>query len=216
MHRDIRISKDLLLNLPVHWDGKQSILELKDASFNWQQMEWWSFYFELMCIQRLKDHFQIPGDHFGKAKTACFDFKGEINWDLKAKAIRSDDHRSILNDKAAMDQSVGTCGAHGLIIAMCDVEYNDLDRTFQKWHDELKGGKTKYMLEREQRTSISRYRKTKTDLQEILFLLVTQENRNYLEIHHQGCNSTGKPRPPQYMLNFDSIEYFLVDRLVFS
>lgn len=212
---DIRTAKNLLYDFPVLWDGKESVLKLKDANFNWRQMEWWGFYFELLSYQKLKGSFSIPGDRFGKTKTASFDLKGAINWDLKAKAIKSDDHRSILNDTEAMDWSVKTYGRHGLMIALCDVEYNDDNRTFQNWHQELKGGKSKYEIDREQRTSISRYRKTKAELREILFLIINSKNITHLGIHHQGRNSNGKPRPPKYMLDYDTIGKFLVDKITF-
>lgn len=213
--KDILSAKSLLSTLPVIWDGKESVLELKEANFNWRQMEWLGFYFEHLCYERLEDSFEIPGDRYGTARTACFDLKGSINWDLKAKAIKSDDHRSILNDTEAMNWSIKEYGAHGLIIALCDVEYNDDDRTFQKWHQELKGGKSKYEINREQRTTISRYRKTSAELQEVLFLVVNFKNISFLEIHHQGRNSNGKPRPPKYMLNYDTVKKFLVDRIKF-
>jgi hypothetical protein len=212
---DIEYAKTALSHLHTHWDGKTSILEMKAANYNWRQMEWWGFYFELLCRGKLQKDFQIPGDKYGSAVTSCFDLKRTINWDLKAKAIKSDDHRSILNDQVAMDNSVKQYGAHGLIIALCDVEYNDHDRSFQKWHSELKGGKSKYEVEREQRTSVSRYRKTKIDLQEILFLIVDERNLALLGTHNQGRNSNGRARPPKYMLDYDEIENFLVDRIKF-
>jgi hypothetical protein len=214
--KDILSTKKLLVNLPVRWEGRKSVLELKKANFNWRQMEWWAFYFEYLCYKRLKDAFAIPGDRYGKTRTACFDIKGSINWDLKAKAIKSDDHRSILNDTEAMNWSIREYGAHGLMIALCDVEYNDMDRTFQKWHQKLKGGKSKYEISREKRTSVSRYRKTSAELQEILFLVITAKNIPSLGIHHQGRNSNGKPRPPKYMLDYDSVQKFLVDRIIFK
>ena len=101
-------------------------------------MEWWAFYFEWKVKNILNDKFQFAGDRFDNVS---FDLKGTINWDLKAKAIKSDDHKVILNDCVAMEQSIENHGFHGEIIALCDVEYNDLDRSFQKWHTELKGGK---------------------------------------------------------------------------
>jgi hypothetical protein len=213
---DVQSLKNLLSKLPSKWDGKKSVLELKEANFNWRQMEWWGFYFEHLCYQRLGDTFTIPGDKYGKTKTSCFDIKSSINWDLKAKAIKSDDHRSILNDTEAMNLSVKKYGAHGLVIALCDVEYNDVNRSFQQWHQELKGGKSKYEINREQRTSVSRYRKTKAELQEILFLVVTSKNISSLGIHHQGRNSNGKPRPPKYMLDYDLLNKFLIDKINFS
>lgn len=215
---DLKIAKSLLQDLPTTWDGKASVLEMKEADFNWRQMEWWGFYFELLCYKRLGNYFSIPGDKYGSSSTSCFDLKRSINWDLKAKAIKSDDHRSILNDTEAMNWSVKEYGVHGLIIGLCDVEYNDNDRSFQRWHEELKGGKSKYQLEREKRTSVSRYRKTRAELQEILFLAITPENISLLDIHHQGRNSNGKARPPKYMLDYNEeiLAQFLVDRIVFQ
>lgn len=210
---DVAIAKRTLAALPRNWEGKQCIRELKAADYNWRQMEWWGFYFEHLCRTFLKNIFTIPGDKYGKTQ---FDAKRTTNWDFKAKAIKSDDHRAILNDVAAMDNSIKDYGAHGLIIAMCDVEYNDEDRSFQRWHEQLKGGKSKYQLEREKRTSASRYRKTHATLQEILFLAINRRNVNALGIHHQGRNSNGKPRPPKYMLDFDAVEAFIVDSIEFT
>lgn len=214
---DIYVARMLLQKIPIKWEGKKSITELKEAGDrNWRQMEWWAFYFEHLCRSRLRNNFIIPGDRFGRVSTASFDLKRTINWDLKAKAIKSDDHRSILNDKKAIDDSIDKYGAHGFIIALCDVEYNDDDRTFQRWHEELKGGKSKYEIEREQRTSVSRYRKTQAILQEVLFLVVTPANKHKLHEYRQGRNSNGRPRPPKYMLDYDQVDRFLLCRMSFS
>jgi hypothetical protein len=43
---DIEILKVNLSSLPKFWDGKTCVLELKEANYNWRQMEWWAFYFE--------------------------------------------------------------------------------------------------------------------------------------------------------------------------
>ena len=213
MKEDIKVLKRQLKNLPKVWDGKKCILELKEADYNWRQMEWWAFYFEFLCRSRLNGLFEIPGETFG---TVTFDAKREINWDFKAKAIKSDDHRAILNDKKAMLQSVEKHGAHGVMIAMCDVEYNDVNRTFQKWHAELKGGLSKYERERIARTSVSRYRKTKAELQEILFLLIDTENVEELDTMRQGRNSNGKPRPEKFMLDFEKIDSFIQGKQTFK
>ncbi len=213
MKEDIKVLKRQLKNLPKVWEGKKCILELKEADYNWRQMEWWAFYFEFLCRSRLNGLFEIPGETFG---TVTFDAKREINWDFKAKAIKSDDHRAILNDKHGMRSSIERHGAHGVIIALCDVEYNDVNRTFQKWHAELKGGFSKYERERIARTSVSRYRKTKAELQEILFLLIDAENIEELDTMRQGRNSNGKPRPEKFMLDFEKIDRFIQDKLTFE
>ena len=202
---DIDILKSNLVKLPKFWEGKTCILELKEADYNWRQMEWWAFYFEYMVKKMLGDKFSFPGDQYDNV---LFDLKGEINWDLKAKAIKSDDHKVILNDKSAMEQSIEKSGYHGEIIALCDVEYNDNDRSFQKWHTELKGGKSNYELAREKRTSVSRYRKTNAELTEIVLLIFKADDLDLLAIMKQGRNSNGKPRPEKYMLDLETIDHF--------
>ena len=203
--KDIEELKANLVNLPRFWDGKTCVLELKEADYNWRQMEWWAFYFEYKVKELLDNKFTFPGEQYDNV---TFDLKGAINWDLKAKAIKSDDHKVILNDKSAMEQSIEKSGYHGEIIALCDVEYNDIDRNFQKWHNELKGGKSKYELEREIRTSVSRYRKTKAELIEIVLLIFKADDLDLLATMKQGRNSNGKPRPEKYMLDLETIDNF--------
>jgi len=200
--QDIELLKANYQNISTIWDGKTCVLELKEADFQWRQMEWWAFYFEFISNKLLQNDFEISGEKFGNVK---FDLKGAINWDLKAKAIKSDSHSCILNDKVAMEKSIETHGAHGEIIALCDVEYNDIDRTFQKWHSELKGGKSNYEKEREQRTAVSRFRKTKAEIAEILFLVIREKDLENLSIYRQGRNSNGAPRNVKYMLDLENI-----------
>lgn len=89
---DIELIKSDLLKMPILWEGKACVLELKEANYNWKQMEWWAFYFEHKFQSIFKLTFQFPGEKFDRVN---FDLKGEINWDLKAKAIKSDDHKVI-------------------------------------------------------------------------------------------------------------------------
>lgn len=210
---DVNDAKALFADIPRGWEGKQSILEMKAENFQWRQMEWWAFYFELLCRRLLSPHFTFPGARYGNI---VFDMKGSVNWDLKAKAIRSDDHRAILNDCLAIHKSIEQFGSHGVIIALCDVEYNDINRTFQQWIAELKGKKSAYEIERERRTSTSRYRKTRAELAEIVFLEINASNAVYLDEFRQGRNSNGSPRAVKYMVDLEKIEPFLVDRLSFS
>lgn len=100
---DIKLFKKYLVHLPQFWEGKACVLELKEADYNWRQMEWWAFYFEYKCMQLLKNTFEIPGE---KYNNVVFDLKGEINWDFKASAIKTDNHKIILNDCDAMLMSI--------------------------------------------------------------------------------------------------------------
>lgn len=211
--KDIVNAKAALDSLPCDWDGKESVLALKKVNYNWRQMEWWAFFFEHLCHQRLEGTFKIPGETIGSTQ---FDIKGSVNWDLKAKATNSDQHKCILNDKAATNASIEAHGAHGVVIALCEVEYNDRDRTFQAWHSELKGGLSNYETQRRTRTAISRLRKTRATLQEILFLRLDKSSVENMEEMRQGRNSNGKPRPVKYMLDLESIDGLLVDSIKFS
>lgn len=114
-----------------------------------------------------------------------------------------------------MKASIARHGFHGEIIALCDVEYNDINRSFQKWHSELKGGLSKYEKERKERTSVSRYRKTKAELTEILFVIFTSNDLSKLSIMKQGRNSNGKPRPEKYMLDLETIDQFYFEKYEF-
>ncbi len=211
---DVRTFKSKLANLPTYWDGKSSVLELKEAKFNWKQMEWIGFYFEFKVKQCLQSVCGIPGDKYDRVE---FDLKKEINWDIKASAIKTDNHRIILNDMSAMNRSVKNYGHHGEIIGLCDVEYNDEDRSFQKWHTELKGGLSKYEKRRMAiPTSISRYRKSSARLIEIVYLVFSESDLRKLDVMRQGKNSNNKPRPPKYSLNLERIDDFLREKQQFT
>jgi len=210
--KDIANAKAALASLPCDWEGKKSVLALKEANYNWRQMEWWAFFFEYLCRERLANTFQMPGERIG---SVTFDLKGCVNWDMKAKAIKSDSHKCILNDRSSTDASIKTHGAHGVMIALCDVEYNDVNRTFQTWHSELKGGPSAYETERRTRTAVSRYRKTHAVLTEILFLRLDKHSVRRMGEMKQGRNSNGKQRPLKYMLDLEDVDGLLVDRLSF-
>jgi len=211
---DAALLKERLASLPTFWEGKKSVLELQEAKYNYGQMEWWAFYFELLCFKALDGEFTHPGDKFEKT---AFDIKRNVNWDLKAKAIKSDSHTAILNDNRAMRGAIEKHGELGVVVALCDVEYNDINRTFEQWHTELKGGKSAYQKDRELRTNVSRYRKTQATLTEVLILRFTEEDLPKLGQMKQGRNSNAKPRPHfKYTLNLEKISNFLVDQIVFS
>lgn len=145
-----------------------------------------------------------------------FDLKRSINWDLKSTAIKSHNHIIILNDCEAMNLSIEKYGYHGEIIALCDVEYNDIDRSFPKWHTELKGGKSSYEKRRMEWTAISRYRKTKAILGEIMILILNKNSILKLDTLNQGINSNGKPRKTKYLINLESINKFIYDKVIFK
>lgn len=210
---DTTVAMKLLSDLPVHWDGKKSILELKEADYNWKQMEWPGFYFEWMCNNKLKQEFEIPGETINNVE---FDAKRTINWDFKASSNQASSSLSILNDCQAMEMSMDRHGSHGLIIAKIDVEYDDENRSFQQWQEELKGGKSKYELRRIKRTSRSRLRKVNADLRKLYFVNIQKKYLDKLKKMKQGRNSNGKPRPPKYMIDVAKLEKFPHKKIEFD
>lgn len=209
----VRNIRTALQSLPVSWDGKEAVLKLKEMNYQWRQMEWIGWYFEVLCKERLKQiSFNVPGKKYGNVE---FDSHRKINWDIKASAIKSHSHKAILNDMAAIDRSIREHGAHGIILGLVDVEYNDEQRTFQQWHTKLKGGLSNYEKDRIKRNAVSRYRKRKADLNQILILAISAANVRKLEIYSQGRNSDGSPRNPKYMLDIENAHEFELGRVDF-
>jgi len=199
-------------NIPLVWDGRKSILEMKESGFpHWKQMEWIGWYFQFLCERFLKDIVSIPGPKFDNVR---FDAFLKIPWDFKAHAINTSSHQIIVNDSEATATGIEKFGSVGLILAMGKVEYNDEQRTFQKWHEALKGGKSKYELERIKRGAWSRLRKTEFNLEQISFIKIDD---NVLikcsSFQPDFRNSNRRPRREKVLLDLEKLDeeivYFL-------
>lgn len=210
---DIVAAAEHLAEIETSWEGKACVLKLKEADFGWRQMEWWGFYFEYLCRDLHKADFQFPGDRYDNT---TFDMKRRFNWDLKAKAIKTDSLDAILNDQAAMRSSTQDYGEHGVILALCDVEYNDEDRSFQKWHDRIKGEPSRYVQRRREEGARSRYRKSRADLAQILFYRFDDNALEELNTFRQGRNSNDAVRPVKFMLNLEKHQDHVAASLGFS
>ena len=56
-------------NIPKVWDGRESIIEMKDSgSRHWRQMEWMGFYFEFLCQKFFSEIIDIPGKKYGRTE----------------------------------------------------------------------------------------------------------------------------------------------------
>ena len=137
--------ESLLSPIPTFWDGKRSVLEMKNAGYTqWRQTEWMGWYFQYLCAKHLP-MMKVPGPKYGNAE---FDGFFKIPWDFKAHAMNTSSHQLIVNDSQAMSKGIAEYGFVGLILAMGKVEYNDEERAFQQWHTVLKGGMSDYERER--------------------------------------------------------------------
>ncbi len=211
----LRLSKEIaekIKNIPLIWDGINSILAMKKSGFlHWKQMEWIGWYFQFLCENFLKELIQMPEPKFGNVR---FDGFYKIAWDFKAHAINTSSHQIIVNDNEAPAKAIERYGCVGVILAMGKVEYNDEKRTFQKWHEELKGGKSKYELERIKRGAWSRLRKTEFDLEQISFIRIDDDVLVKCGSFQQDFrNAHGKPRRKKVLLDLEKLDeeivYFL-------
>lgn len=196
---------EILRGLPKAWDGKRSILEMKQSgSSHWKQMEWFGFYFQFLCSRSLSDIMQIPGPRYDKVE---FDGFMSIPWDFKAHATNTTSHQIIVNDSAAVAHGIRKYGAVGVILAVGEVAYNDRRRSFQKWHEKLKGGLSAYSLERIKRGAWSRLRKVSFDLRQISFIRITDETLVKCGSFQRGFrNAGGQPRKGKVLLDLEKID----------
>ena len=196
------IGNHLKSSLPKHWDGKSCILEMKNAGGrHWRQMEWIGFFFQFCCDRYLQGIMKIPGPKYGRVE---FDGFLGIPWDFKAHAINTSSHEIIVNDSEAIAAGISQYGSVGLVLALGKVVYNDANRTFQKWHEIVKGGKSSYELERIARGAWSRLRKTDFDLQQISFIQITDTTLVKCgSFQSDFRNSNGNPRRSKVLIDLE-------------
>lgn len=199
-------------NIPILWDGRRSILEMKGSGFKqWKQMEWIGWYFQFLCERLLREIIKIPGPKYGNVQ---FDGLKKIPWDFKAHAINTSSHQIIVNDSEATASAIKDFGCVGLILAMGEVKYNDDKRTFQKWHEALKGGKSKYEIERIKRGAWSRLRKVEFKLEQISFIKIDDTVLvKSGSFQRDFRNAGGQPRREKVLLDLEKLDeeivYFL-------
>ena len=180
-------------NIPKIWDGKKSILEMKEGgSRHWRQLEWMGFYFEFLCHRLFADILDIPGRKYGNTE---FDAFSEITWDFKSHASNSTTRNVITNDKEAIRKTIDDYGYYGIILAVGEVTYDE-DGTFRRWHEVVKGGISEYTKERERRGKKPKIRKTEFVLSEIRFVCFDLEALRQCGVSFQKDfrNADGSPR----------------------
>lgn len=191
--------------MPTRWDAREAILAMKDAAYpHWRQMEWIGFYFQFLCESAYKGILEMPGKRYGRVE---FDAFAEICWDFKAHAANTMRHDLITNDSEAIANAIQEYGYYGLILAIGEVEYNDEERTFKKWHDALKGGRSNYELARIERGAMSRRRKTEFVLKEIHIIHLDSSALNECSGSFQEGfrNADGRPRRKKVLVNIPNI-----------
>lgn len=200
--------QDLLKSIPKEWDGKKTILEMKSGGSNqWRQMEWIGFYFEYKVCNLLKS-INFDDDNL-KFKYGGVDLDGffEIPWDVKTHVSNSGTKAVIVNDKAALLEAIKKHGCVGLIIGLGEAEFNDLDKSFRKWHAALKGEISKYVMEGKEIQRTSRLRKVHFSLEKIGYVMLdTELLENSGTFQKNFKNSDGNPRKEKVLLDLSILE----------
>ena len=198
----------IIKKMPMDWDGKKCILEMKDNNGrHWKQMEWIGWYFEYWCNRNLKGVMEMP--YSKKYGNVSFDGYLKIPWDFKVHVTQSGD-KIIVNDHQAIKKAIKDFGCVGLIIVTGPVVYDE-SQEFKKWHDEQKGKITDYVLKNIERGAPSRRRKVSMKISKISFVKLDDDClKKYSSIHNQGRNSDGKPREPKVLLDLTKIGKHIV------
>jgi len=199
--------KTTLINIPVMWDGKEAILEMRDNGYRqWRQMEWVGFYFEYLCNRFLNEIFKMPGPKYGNVR---FDGFMDIPWDFKAHVLESG-NKTIINDVIAIENAIQEYDSVGTIIVEGNANYNDVNGSFKQWHDSVKGKITKYEKERVARRVKPRRRKISFNVDKILIIEITKNSLSKHGRFLQGRNADGSPRNPKLMMDLSNIEGELI------
>lgn len=166
-------------NMPKIWDGRKSILEMKDADYKyWRQKEWPEFYFKFLCHRHFNSIIEISGKKYGNMK---FDAFREIPWDFRVDSTDAKTYSVIANDAEIISDAISNYGYHGIILAIGNMEFDDKETSFKKWHDELRGKVSKYDRNKINSGIMSRTCKTTFSLKEIHFICFNSETL------HQCC-----------------------------
>lgn len=203
-HLDIcrEVHRVLRQELPHFWDGKDSILFMRDNGCrNWRQMEWPGWYFQFQCENLLSNQcgFSVPGPAYGKVE---FDGFRLIPWDFKVHTNNAGQALVPTNGYQEVMQALQTYGKVGFIIACGDAVFDDTNASFKAWHDALKGRTSAYEQERILRGAPSRRRKAGFTFESLEFIFVDNTTINYCGTFQAGMrNSNGTPRNPKVMLN---------------
>jgi len=201
----LQLSERLEAKMIRKWEGKEAIKQMKKQNYpHWKQMEWIGFYFEFLCQTIFNDLMEYHKIKYGNTS---FDGFLEVPFDFKAHALNTESHQVIINDTEATVKAIDKYGCVVVIMALGEVKYNDEDRTFQKWHESLKGGKSKYELERIRRGALSRLRKVEFDLKEIMFIKI---NKRTLEksgsFQKNFRNADGSLRRSKVLLDLERLD----------
>jgi hypothetical protein len=196
---------EVLKKFPKKWDGKNAITEMKENNFNqWRQMEWIGWYFEFLCKKYLDKIMKFNTIKYGNTS---FDGFLEVPFDFKSHAINTESHKVIINDTEATIKAIKEYDYVVVIMAIGEVKYNDKNRSFQKWHEKIKGGKSGYELKRIERGALSRLRKIEFNLKELMFIKINKSTLDKSGSFQKDFrNADGSPRRSKVLLDLEKLD----------
>jgi len=190
----------ILKTFPKKWDGKKVILEMRDnGGKHWRQTEWPGWYFEFLCEKYLKEVMEFNKIKYGKV---FFDGFLEVPFDFKAHTINKKTSKVPTNGTREVAKAIEEYGCVIDIIALGEGTYDDINQTFKKWHDKLKGEISPYEKKRILRKVPSRRRKINFNIKEIIFIKVDKGFFDKCGIFQKGFrNADGSKRNPKVMID---------------
>ncbi len=191
--------------IDYYWDGKEKIIEMKnDNSKNWKQMEWPGFYLEHLIEKKLYSQLDFNGATFENTK---FDVFEQIPWDLKVHTINSSNPNKIpTNDLNAINYAVNEFGYVGFIILEGEAIWDE-ENQFKRWHDDLKGKKSRYRLKGDKINRKSRRRKLALKVKGLKVILIDKDSvKKQPQFQNNMINSNGTIRNAKMLLDLNLIE----------
>ena len=201
----LEIAKYLLAALPPQVEGRTAIVEMRDGgSRHWKQMEWIGFYVEYIVEARVRR--EVGAKQGPMRQNTRFDLQLTRVWDLKAHPVSVP--TSPLNDQVAIRECIRDYGGVGFVILEVDAEYDESGE-FKKWHDELKGDRSRYEDERVARGAPSRRRKVAFRPMLVTAIYLSSESdiqdglaEGWLSEFQTGMrNSDGTPRRAKFAIS---------------
>ncbi|MBL6914974.1 MAG: hypothetical protein ISR35_06375 [Planctomycetes bacterium] len=214
----LSMRKLLINSLTKHWDGKDSILEMKrSGSRNWRQTEWPGWYFEFKALQCLHEKFgeSVPFE-LDSRRNVDFSYGGK-NWDLKHRTISNTIKTWIpSNDVEFIEHCIQKTGHWGLIVGVGKSVMGEKSRNcdFQVWHTNLSGGPSEYSKKKTKEGAKSRARKINSTLEDIYMIEFTSIDQLNFAVEEGWAspnfqknmkNSNDVLRKPKYMFRLDKI-----------
>jgi len=182
-------------------DGKEAILEMRDAGFPpWKEVEWPGYYIKFIIQKAIQEGKLVGFESMAEQKHYLA--RGRYLWDLRATG--EDVESFMLTDCARWDTLIGQYDGIGLIVFVCRYE-RDKDDKFRKWHMRTGGGESEFVRDRIARGVPPRQRKTGFGiLNSFLFyfdrqLMTRGMHEGWLaQVATNMRNSDGSPRNPKY------------------